>query len=364
MRAGYFVNQIQQTGRMKSVVSRVLLAGFGVFMALLCAEVALRLAARVQKAPAFQHDRSAVFFDIQPGRDHPWSASSDNPLRIAVVGDSFAKGVGVQLDDRYAARLERLLNCNDGVRPAEVRVFDLAGTSTFQQFPLLKQALDWKADIVILGLCLNDAEDWARPQRVKEWRRETMPPPPPKWLAPVLRHSRVLTWIHMKCGQVSARRGYHHYYRRLYKPDYKGFRRLRESLGMFKEQCDAAGVRLVVMIFPLLADDFSPGRYPFENIHITIRGLLKEKQTDCLDLLGSFRGMMPVRMQAIPDIDPHPSEIAHRIAAEALLNFLLDHGVVDAAYRPQARVSEKDLPMRWNRTAQRMQNPSAEDETK
>lgn len=358
------MNQIQQPSRVKAVVSRILLAAFGAFFALLAAELLIRLAARAQPTPALQHDRSAVFYDVQPGRDHPWSARADNPLRIAVIGDSFAKGVGVQLDDRYAARLERLLNLNEGVRPVEVRVFDLAGTSTFQQFPLLKQALDWKADVVILGLCLNDAEDWARPQRVKEWRRETMPPAPPAWLAPLLRRSRVLTWIHARAGQIPARRGYIRYYHRLYDPEYKGFRRLRESLGMFRDQCDAAGARFMVLIFPLLADDFSPGRYPFEDIHATIRGLLEEKKTDSLDLLNAFQGMMPVRMQAIPDIDPHPSEIAHRIAAEALLNHLLDQGLVDAAYRPQPRVSEKDLPARWNRTAQRMQNPSAEDESK
>lgn len=360
------MNETRQSGgRLRKVAARMLLALFSAGLALLAAELLLRAAARAMPAaPLLRHDRSAVFYDVQPGRDHPWAAGEKSPLRIAVIGDSFAKGVGVQLDDRYAARLERLLNLNEGVRPAEVRVFDLAGTSTFQQFPLLKQALEWKADVVILGLCLNDAEDWARPQRVKEWRRETMPPAPPAWLAPLLRRSRVLSWVHAKAGQVPARRGYIRYYHRLYDPEYKGFRRLRESLGMFRDQCDEAGVRFTVMIFPLLADDFSPGRYPFADVHAAIRGLLDEKGTDHLDLLDAFQGTQPVRMQAIPEIDPHPSEIAHRIAAEALLNHLLDRGFVDAAYRPRPRESEKDLPARWNRTARRMRNPSAEDETK
>ena len=76
-----------------------------------------------------------------------------------------------------------------------------------------------------------------------------------------------------------------------------------------------------------------------------------------LDLLPAFQGVDPVRMQAVPGIDPHPSEIAHRIAAEAILNYLLKQGLVAPGYRPRESGSNAFQHEVWEKTIQRIQCP-------
>ena len=45
------------------------------------------------------------------------------------------------MDDAYPARLERLLNLNEGTRPAQVRVYAASGTSTESQRGFVLRAL-------------------------------------------------------------------------------------------------------------------------------------------------------------------------------------------------------------------------------
>jgi hypothetical protein len=84
-------------------------------------------------------------------------------------------------------------------------------------------------------------------------------------------------------------------------------------------------------------------------MHDAIAGVMQAEGVAHLDLFPAFRGKDPRRMQAIPRVDPHPNEIAHRIAAEAIFHFLLEQGLVPETYRPLER--EIKLRARWEETA-------------
>lgn len=166
----------------------MILISLGLVFVLLEAILRLTQAIRHDPSDSFD-DRSRVTYYPQDSRLHPWSIGSSNVLRIAIIGDSITIGHGVQIDDTYGFRLERLLNLNDGVPPAEVRLYARGGLSTFMEVFFLKKALKEKPHIVLLGLCYNDMEDFLRKEELDRWREEMMPRVPGPWLGAVLRGS-------------------------------------------------------------------------------------------------------------------------------------------------------------------------------
>lgn len=320
---------------MKTFYFRLMTVFLSIAMLLAGVELVLRVGGNTTD-PVSALDVASSSFEEETGRDHPWTSASTSHFCVVVVGDSFASGSGVHETDRYADRLERYLNMNTGVPPARVDVIARSRTSTFQQLEFIKEALALRPDVLILGICLNDTEDWAQPKEILRWRKERMlPQAPPAWLGPLVRHSILLKWIHRKSQVLPMRKAFYQYYERLYDKQYTGWRRFEKSIEQAADLCREADVPLVGMVFPLLSHDLRRGHYPFLRMHEAIRAVFTEAEVPLLDLLDTFYGMDPNRMQAIPNIDPHPSEIAHRMAADALLRYLVDEDFVDGAYLPR-----------------------------
>jgi lysophospholipase L1-like esterase len=79
----------------------------------------------------------------------------DGVTRVAVLGDSFAWGYGVEQDDNFAAVLEERLN--EAGYPVEVLNFGLTGYGTDQDYlAYLELARAYDPDIVILAFYEND----------------------------------------------------------------------------------------------------------------------------------------------------------------------------------------------------------------
>ena len=318
--------------RFKTAAGRAALVVTAGVLALTALEAALRWLPR----RAFREsDRSLRYVAPEPSRQHPWSRGAADPLRIAVVGDSVAFGSGVQPCDTYGARLEWMLNINPTARPAEVHVFARPGTNPDgQQWQELPQALAIRPHLLVLGLCLNDAESTKRRDEIKDWRRRMLTRPPPRWLAPALRVSRAAAWLYRKKEDRRINRAYYDYYRFLYNPRYDGWQRLTNSIGHFQEECDAAGVPFMVLVVPLLTD-LRATPYPFDYVHDQIAEFLRGRRIPSLDLRGALLGLDPRRLEVQPGVDPHPDEIAHRIMAEALFDYLISEGRIPAEYQIQ-----------------------------
>ena len=148
---------------LKQILLRLLLVCFSLLFTLLLLEVFLRVAGlgKPIEEQDSNFDRSPVTFYQAESRQHPWTRDPTNVLKIAVIGDSFSNAHSLQYDDTYGLRLERLLNLNDGVKPAEVRLYAKGGTSTYMQIPFLEEAFEWRPDIVILGICVLIFTTWA-----------------------------------------------------------------------------------------------------------------------------------------------------------------------------------------------------------
>ena len=340
----------------KALLPRLGLGLLAVALALGALEAGLRLVKRSDSLVIWQRDRPSVKFFPGTQRLNPWSKGHPDPLRIAVVGDSITQASGCQYQDAYGMRLEALLNLNDNQRPAEVRIWARGGNSTHDELAYLTEILPWKPQLLILGICLNDTEDFRRKKELNDWRQLTIPAPPPARLAGIVRHSRAAAFLYQKAANRKARRAHMDYYRRLYDKEYSGWRHFVEAIRTFNDTCREENIVFLPVIFPLISD-LNP--YPFEWVHQQIGALLEEEQIQHLDLLGVFRGRLPDRLQVIPNVDAHPNEIAHRIAAEAIFKFLLANRLIDDGYLPaHASASPKRL---WRMLSRFVYNAAAAD---
>lgn len=66
-----------------------------------------------------------------------------------------------------------------------------------------------------------------------------------------------------------------------------------------------------------------------------MRSTAEQLDIDLLDLLFTYRNVDARRLASAPFTDGHPSKLAHRIAAQAILERLVERGIVPP--RPRRR---------------------------
>ncbi|MFC1852434.1 SGNH/GDSL hydrolase family protein [candidate division CSSED10-310 bacterium] len=241
---------------------------------------------------------------------------SPGTVRIACIGDSFTWGAGVKFDDSFPKRLERTMNVllrPDTGKKYEVMNFSWFGSSTFQQVNRLESIKEFQPDMIVLGYCLNDAEDWTDKKGVYALRKKFIPPKiPGKTVQLLCRHSALISFISKRILNSLITNGTTRYYQYTYEDSYSGWQRTSEAFKILSEQ----EVPVIVLIFPLLSYEFN--KYPFLNVHEKIRAELEKHHLPYIDYYHFFRQENYLRLQAIPFINAHPSEIACRIIEEKL----------------------------------------------
>ena len=113
-----------------------------------------------------------------------WSARKKQalarPLRVACVGNSVTYGYGLanRGRDAYPVRLQAMLDSAYGVNRFEVGNFGHSGSTLlrkghrpYMNLPEFRQALDFKADWVVIHLGLNDTD----PRNWPDWKEEFIP---------------------------------------------------------------------------------------------------------------------------------------------------------------------------------------------
>lgn len=311
---------------------------FSIVFCLLLLELFLRLVPVTQVKPLTQHpmmDRGRNFLYPEQGRIHPYTSGMDDALRIALVGDSFTAGAGCDPEDSYGMRLERLLNYNENIAPVLVDIYAKGGTAAPSQIPMVKKALVQKPSLLILGICLNDAEDWAHQDKMNALRDGMMPILPPAWMRPLLRHSRVANLVFQKASAFRVKQGYRHYFNDIWEDGSAGAKGFFDAVAVIQKLCREANVPFCALVFPMFSYDLSAEGYAFTAVHQKINTVLSGMSIPCLDLFPTFEGKNPDRMQCFPGFDGHPSEIAHRLAAQELMFFLIDHDFLNRGYKPR-----------------------------
>ncbi len=297
------------------------LLGLGVILALAAGESGARLYRRSQPpkggySPIRGHKsgkpmNSAGYRDVEHAIEKP-----PGMHRALFVGDSFTYGVGILLDDTYAKRTERGLAAARR-EPWESIVLAVPGIDSEQEERIFEdEGLRYSPDLVVLGYVLNDAEDAnaAEQRRAREWvEAEAQKEHPPWWQGSALL-SLIATRVH--ATQENRARVRNHL--DLYREGQPGFASAKKSIDAMARSCRERGIPFVVVVFPLFANPLDEG-YPFASIHEKVGAVVRSAGATLVDLLPYYRGMDWHLLVVEGPQDEHPNELAHRIAAQALL---------------------------------------------
>src|SRR5262245_21973701 len=250
-------------------------------------------------------------------RDREPRARRPGVFRVAVLGDSFTEGQGVKEADTYPRVLEAILN-GAGRRRWEVLNFGRRGAD----FPALEenfeQLLAASPDLVVYGLVLNDGEqsdafrasdpllsDWATGRGRHLVSAKSQP-----------FGRRTASFVQGRIEKLRVDHGMEVWYHDLYgERNWPGWASTQARIETMHARMRERGGRFVVVIWPLLVD--LDGRYPYRSAHDAILGFCPRSGIPCFDLPRTFSGSNPAGLWVHP-LDPHPNEVAHRLAAREL----------------------------------------------
>jgi len=305
-------------------LGEAVLLGFGVILALAVGESGARLYRRSQPpkggySPIRGHKsgepmNSAGYRDVEHAIEKP-----PGVRRALFLGDSFTYGVGILLDDTYAKRTERGLTAARR-EPWESIVLAVPGIDSEQEERIFEdEGLRYSPDLVVLGYVLNDAEDAnaAEQRRAREWvEAEAEKHNPPFW-----QRSALLSLIASRLYATQENRARVRNHLDLYREGQRGFTSASKAIATMAALCRDRGIPFVVVVFPLFANPLDDD-YPFASIHEKVGAVVRSAGATLVDLLPYYRGMDWRLLVVEGQRDEHPNELAHRIAAQALLRAL------------------------------------------
>jgi lysophospholipase L1-like esterase len=234
--------------------------------------------------------------------------------RIAVVGDSFTWGQGIQARDRFSDLLEGFL----GAR-YEVLNFGIPGNNLPEHLNALDLVLKLQPDFVLLQLYINDFET-ANMQRPK-----TYPLLPSDLDSRLVRSSLLYQLLLGRWTQLQEAIGLSESYpgymaRYLREPNLPDAQQGSGMLRQFLDRVAAAGVSSGVVFFPAPdAMGAKSSAYPFAYLHDRARAICGEAHVPYLDLFAAFSTLQPPQSMWVSPFDAHPNEKANRRAAFEIL---------------------------------------------
>jgi hypothetical protein len=243
--------------------------------------------------------------------------------RAVCLGDSFTWGVNVLFDDAWPQRLERGLARERG-ETWEAVVLAEPGLNAVQQASrLASEGLAYGPDVVVLAWVLNDSEDEdaAEARRASDWVEEAQREP--SVLDALLDGSALLRLVRTRIRATLENRERIRNFQSMYADDYPGWLAAQQALRTIGGLCRAEGVPLVVAVFPLFGNALDEG-YPFTAEHAKVAQAASESGAKVVDLLPRYRGLRWELLVVDGPRDEHPNEIAHRIAAQALVRAVDD----------------------------------------
>jgi len=304
------------TGRFRGLGMNLLLALLATALILVLAEIGLRLFRPVQylKPPdpekarhaeeslyrpsrvegltyEMAPDRNGVFEGMQvrtnaSGLRGPTPNQADPQLiRLAVLGDSFTFGFGVEEQDTYPSLIQGIMNdsvASNG-RRFEVLNFGVVGYSTRDEAIVLKQkALPFHPQGVIIGYVLNDPETDPRPSLHKFFD-------PPVWW----RHSHLLRLCHLGWNSIQVWiDGGGDYQRYLHAPGGRKWRSVCEAFRNIRDTTRKEGAWTLLVIFPLTPKQSWSG-YAYGELHAQVAQEARSNGFQVVDLLDTFRRCPP-----------------------------------------------------------------------
>ena len=329
----------------KSLLLKLVVFFVSVMLSLVAVEIAARFIPEKKPLradiPLFRTDRMPYNSLGYQDYEYPLQ-KGNNVFRIIATGDSFTEGGYVSFEDSYPKKLEFYLNSFGNTKGITYQVINMSmgGRSTPQEVRVIKHNADkLKPDLVILGYCLNDPEDWEAGRGYLDKLRDKcyyrVSAAPNGWSSFFYNHSSLVRLVSQRLLNTKIKDGHIKYFHKLYRDTYSGWQKAQAALLELGEFSRTTHIPVQVVVFPLFPYGWGDA-YPFSDIHEKLHAVLKKAGLPYVDLLPYLKDMDHNILEYVPNKDPHPSELADRIAAEALWQELMKSGVTPEGKRADA----------------------------
>jgi lysophospholipase L1-like esterase len=241
--------------------------------------------------------------------------------RIAVIGDSITFGQGIADEDRFSRQLEKELARGPGAY--EVLSFGRPGTETVDHLKVLRETvLPAQPDFVLLQWYVNDFHESGE-QPVHRLR-----PLWPHWTHNYLHQYSALyfllnqRWISLQVALGQSMSEEQQLMEQFRDPQAPRALRYRALAREFIALCRERGIPTAVVLFP------HRGENPHESdlydpLHHLVVETFREEGQQALDLREAFAAYRnDFAALSVNAFDPHPNELANRIAAQRILETL------------------------------------------
>ncbi len=253
---------------------------------------------------------------IRDDRDFPTQLRNDQ-RHLLFCGDSFTFAQGVRnVRDRFSNRVRAALEPTSN---GQVVVSNLseAGTDLWWVEDWLKALFDngHRIDTAVYVLCLNDIETFH--ERHQTYYQDLSRFEPRFFL---FRDTYFFNWVYFRVRQATLPqvRGYFSFVQEYYSGE--PWEKMARKLDEMQSLCKIHGTDFRVVVFPFL-HNLGP-EYPFREAHQTIVEHCRSRKIPVFDLEPE---LTPFASQGLTAnrFDAHPNELAHQVAAEAILKNLL-----------------------------------------
>jgi len=267
-----------------------------------------------------------------------------NTYRILVLGDSFAWGVGLTLEETLSKQLEKRL-IDAANKNIEVINASIPGMNTVEELLLLKEkGLKYDPDMILLIYNLNDI-DFLPQLSSKNYDEKKIIPKtqvdPGEDITKAFKNkgmrgfinwfevrSKFVSFLVPRVGSLLRQMGLttsleFSWVERIfqgYTDDNPGWLESKRALREIAEICRNRGIVFTAAIYPLLVELKSyKGKKPHETLH----NYLNSIEVPYVDLLTVFEGKNG-QSYWINYLDNHPNAEAHRLVVEKLLPSVKD----------------------------------------
>jgi lysophospholipase L1-like esterase len=321
-------------GVVKKVFFSAALLVISISIGLIIIEALFRIAGHRLQEDSTWSDRPSLYYKHEASptlQDYPHSSpKAANTYRIGVLGDSFTFATQIQFDDAFPKKLERMLNLNKHARRVEVINYGVPGFSTYHEIETFRRASRQEADLIMLEVTLNDPQLKRYTPKGITGRNEYGEFNLNGRFKTLSSYWKSFGFVMNRLHNTKTHTRYINYYFSLFE-NQESWYKFEQALKKMALMSKRKKVELVAIVFPLFGLPLD-NEYPFLPLHKKIGDLLENLDIEYLDLFPTFKGIPLERIQLIPGQDFHPNEIGHRLAAEAIYNWLIEEQLLPAEF--------------------------------
>ena len=264
-----------------------------------------------------------LFTDEQNGwrlRGKHFDQTPDERYRLVVTGDSFTWGQGVYpASKRFTERIDLFLNTPEDQSDIEVVNVGICGFNLPNHYKFLHFIDAIKPDYVLYQWFTNDMvlkPDYSQYKAVRLIKNRAVH----TWF---WQHSALYYLLQRGYGSMQRQDGSKKSYTQylvdsMSDPESAQAVKARDLLGRFIEHHKENNTDMGIVLFPSFYGPMD--QYKLGFLHDQVLEVCAEKEIECLDLRNDYAGIEHKKLWA-NIFDPHPSALAHEIAADAIYDY-------------------------------------------